>query len=47
VDQSLQRMGYIAAKMLFDLISGTPLEHTIQKVPTSLVIRESTAPPRN
>jgi len=47
VDQSLKRMGYIAAKMLFDLISGTPLDHPIQKVPTSLVIRESTAPPGN
>ena len=47
VDQSLKRMGYIAAKMLFNLISGTPLDQPIQKVPTSLVIRESTAPPRN
>jgi len=45
VDQSLQRMGYTAAKMLFNLISGIPLEDRIQKVPTSLVVRESTAPP--
>ncbi len=39
--------GRYKLKMLFDLISGTPPDQPIQKVPTRLVIRETTAPPSN
>lgn len=44
VDQSLLQMGYLAATMLFDLVQGNPLDAPIQKVPTRLVVRDSTRP---
>jgi LacI family transcriptional regulator len=45
VDQSIQRMGFEAVRMLVSLIrgeAGTPLRVTL---PTELVIRQSCAPP--
>lgn len=41
VDQFLSEMGYQAAKTLFQLIDGKPLEKQIQKMPTRLVVRGS------
>ena len=42
VDQSLSLMGYQAAHMLLDLVHGVDLEAPMQKVPTKLIVREST-----
>jgi LacI family transcriptional regulator len=39
VDQFMDRMGYIGAMMLFDLIGGKPLPEIIHKIETKLVIR--------
>ncbi len=46
IDQSVFAMGYKATEMLFKLIEGKRLETVLYKVPTKLVLRESTAPPR-
>jgi LacI family transcriptional regulator len=44
VDQPLHRMGAEALRMLLDLLDGTPREQHL-RLPTSLVVRASTAPP--
>lgn len=41
VDQFLGEMGYIATKMLIDLINGVPLTEKIHQVQTKLVLRSS------
>jgi LacI family transcriptional regulator len=41
VDQFLGEMGYIATKMLIDLINGVPLTEKIHQVKTKLVVRNS------
>ncbi|MCA9949523.1 MAG: LacI family DNA-binding transcriptional regulator [Anaerolineales bacterium] len=41
VNQSIEELGYMAAKILVDLIEGKSLESKIFKVPTELVIRKS------
>jgi LacI family transcriptional regulator len=41
IDQTIETMGYLATKMLIDLIQGKSLEHSLQKVPTRLIIRDS------
>ena len=41
VDQFLGEMGYIATKMLIDLINGVPLTEKIHQVKTELVLRNS------
>jgi LacI family transcriptional regulator len=41
VDQSIERMGSLAAEIVLKLIQGHPLESQLNKVPTRLVIRQS------
>lgn len=41
VSQSIEELGYVAAKILVNLIEGESLENSLHKVPTKLVIRES------
>jgi LacI family transcriptional regulator len=41
VDQSIDKMGYIATEMLISLIEGDSLESDLYKVPTRLVVRDS------
>lgn len=41
VDQSIDRMGHIAAQMLIGLIEGEELESDMVRVPTKLVVRNS------
>lgn len=41
IDQFIDKMGYIAVKMLFDLLNGRPVEHYQHRVETQLVIRNS------
>jgi LacI family transcriptional regulator len=41
VDQSIERMGWLAAEIVLKLIQGHPLESQLNKVPTRLVIRQS------
>jgi LacI family transcriptional regulator len=41
VDQSIERMGWLAAEIVVKLIQGDPLESQLNKVPTRLVIRQS------
>lgn len=47
VDQFLADMGYIATQMLIDLIQGRPLNDYIYKMPTQLIIRESSQAIKN
>jgi LacI family transcriptional regulator len=44
VDQSIDEMGYVATKMLIELIQGKPLENRLHKIPTRLIIRDSCQP---
>jgi LacI family transcriptional regulator len=41
VDQSIDKMGYIATEMLISLIEGDSLESDLYKVPTRLIVRDS------
>jgi LacI family transcriptional regulator len=41
VDQSIDRMGYVATEMLICLIQGETLDGHLYKMPTQLVIRDS------
>jgi LacI family transcriptional regulator len=41
VDQSIDRMGYIAVEMLVNLIQGKALERNLYKIPTRLIVRGS------
>lgn len=41
VDQSVSEMGFIATTMLIKLMQGKPLDESVCKVPTQLVIRDS------
>jgi LacI family transcriptional regulator len=41
VDQSIERMGYVATEMLVSLIQGKPLESNLYKIPTQLIVRDS------
>jgi LacI family transcriptional regulator len=41
VDQSIDKMGYIATEMLISLIEGDSLESDLYKVPTQLIVRDS------
>lgn len=41
VDQSLVRMGSMAAKLLMQLIEGEEIETVVQRIPATLVIRQS------
>ncbi len=41
VDQSIDKMSYMAAKMLIDLIQGETLEGNPYEVPTRLIVRDS------
>ena len=41
VDQSIEKMGYIATEMLISLIDGESLESNVYKVPTHLIVRDS------
>jgi LacI family transcriptional regulator len=43
VDQSLSHMGYLATNILLDLVRGASLPAPIQKIPTNLIVRQSTA----
>lgn len=45
VRQPIQQMGTAAISMLIALVEGTPQEQTHVRLPTSLVLRASTAPP--
>ena len=47
VDQFLAEMGYIATQMLINLIEDRPLDDYVYKMPTRLVIRESSQAPQN
>jgi LacI family transcriptional regulator len=46
VHQPLQAMGAAGITMLIALMDGAPVEQTHVRMPTSLVVRGSTAPPR-
>ncbi|QTE30127.1 LacI family DNA-binding transcriptional regulator [Pengzhenrongella sicca] len=46
VHQPLQEMGAAGITMLLALMDGTPVEQTHIRLPTSLVVRGSTSPPR-
>lgn len=46
VHQPLQSMGAAGITMLLALLDGTPVEQTHVRLPTSLVVRRSTAAPR-
>lgn len=46
VRQPLQAMGAEAMAMLLDLVHGIELTHTHVRMPATLIVRESTAPPR-
>ncbi|WP_407341593.1 LacI family DNA-binding transcriptional regulator [Pengzhenrongella phosphoraccumulans] len=46
VHQPLQTMGAAGITMLIALMDGAPVEQTHVRLPTSLVVRGSTAPPR-
>jgi len=41
VDQSIDRMGYVATEILIHLIQGETLESNLYKMPTQLIIRDS------
>jgi LacI family transcriptional regulator len=41
VDQSLEKMGQVAAELLIKVINGAELAHLLHKVPTTLIVRES------
>lgn len=45
IDQSIHRLGYEAARLLQELVAGSPEEPLQRFVPTELVVRGSTAPP--
>ncbi|MEO3746448.1 LacI family DNA-binding transcriptional regulator [Plantactinospora sp. B5E13] len=47
VDQSMYQLGYEAARMLTSLVTGDWEGSRTMVLPTRLVIRDSTAPPRN
>ena len=44
VDQSIEKMGVLAAEIVLKLIQGQPWESRLNKVPTRLVIRQSCRP---
>lgn len=46
VHQPIQEMGAAGITMLVALLEGTPVEHTHIRLPTSLLLRGTTAPPR-
>jgi LacI family transcriptional regulator len=46
VRQPMQRVGSTAARMLMRLMTGEELESTHVRLPTRLIVRETTAPPR-
>ena len=45
VDQSIQEMGALAAKLLISILQGETPENTLYKIPTRLIIRESCQTP--
>ena len=45
VRQPMRQMGRMAMETLLDLLSGGRREHNL-KVPGELIVRESTAPPK-
>ena len=47
VDQSMYQLGYEAARMLKSLVTGEWDEPSQIVLPTSLVVRDSTAPPKS
>jgi LacI family transcriptional regulator len=46
IDQSMHQLGYEAARLLQELVAGTADQPLQRFVPTELVVRESSAPPR-
>jgi LacI family transcriptional regulator len=44
VDQFIDKMGYLAVKMLFDLLQDKPIENLLYRVDTRLIIRNSCQP---
>jgi LacI family transcriptional regulator len=44
VDQSIDKMGYVATEMLVSLIQGESLDSNLYKMPTHLIIRDSCRP---
>jgi LacI family transcriptional regulator len=44
VDQSIDKMGYVATEMLVSLIQGESLDSNLYKMPTHLIIRNSCRP---
>jgi LacI family transcriptional regulator len=44
VDQSIDKMGYVATEMLVRLIQGESLDSNLYKMPTHLIIRDSCRP---
>jgi LacI family transcriptional regulator len=44
VHQPMRQMGQAAARMLMGYFGGTPLPDTPQVLPTTLIVRSSTAP---
>jgi LacI family transcriptional regulator len=44
IDQSVDKMGYVATEMLVSLIQGESLDSNLYKMPTHLIIRDSCRP---
>jgi LacI family transcriptional regulator len=44
IDQSVDKMGYVATEMLISLVRGESLDSNLYKMPTHLIIRDSCRP---
>jgi LacI family transcriptional regulator len=45
VDQSLEAMGYLAVQLVLELVRGKPIDGSIHRLPTRLIVRDSCQPP--
>jgi DNA-binding LacI/PurR family transcriptional regulator len=41
IDQSVNKMGYVATEMLISLVQGESLDSNLHRMPTQLIIRDS------
>jgi DNA-binding LacI/PurR family transcriptional regulator len=44
VDQSIDKMGYVATEILIGLVQGEPPESNLYKISTQLIVRDSCQP---
>ena len=47
IDQAIEKMGYTATQILFQLIDGETVENTLVKIQTQLIIRDSCCAPHS